>query len=172
MRSIRIALICLFICGSLVQGVAAAPPIRSFYGVVTKVSDGDTLHINADGTKLRVRLAYMDAPEIPHGNIPGQPFGEESGQALAAMCLGKKVRLDVVDIDRYRRMVGIVYLGDMNINLAMVRAGWAMVYREYLAPEWRSQFLTAEALARQKHSGIWCQGIPQKPSDYRRHYRN
>lgn len=172
MSSIRIALICLFICGSLVQGVAAAPPIRTLYGMVTKVSDGDTITINADGTKLRVRMAYIDAPEISHGNMPGQPFGEESGQALAAMCLGKKVRLDVVDIDQYRRLVGIVYMGSANINLNMVTEGWAWAYREYLTPEWSSQFLTAEALSRQRHLGIWSRANPQKPSDYRRHYRH
>jgi len=32
--------------------------------------------------------------------------------------------LDIIDIDKYRRMVGIVRLGDRNINLEMVREGY------------------------------------------------
>jgi len=34
--------------------------------------------------------------------------------------MGKQVKVDIFDIDRYRRMVGIIYLNDRNINLEMV----------------------------------------------------
>ena len=33
--------------------------------------------IAAEGNKFRIRLLGIDAPEIPHGKKPGQPFGEE-----------------------------------------------------------------------------------------------
>jgi len=64
--------------------------IRTVEGTITRVSDGDTVQvITAEGTKLRVRLYGCDAPETEKinrrtGQIskPGQPYGEESMQAL------------------------------------------------------------------------------------------
>jgi hypothetical protein len=35
--------------------------------------------------------------------------------------MGKQIRLDIIDIDQYRRMVGIIWIGNRNINLEMVR---------------------------------------------------
>lgn len=68
----------------------AREPIRTVTGTVTKVSDGDTIHVTTlEKTKLTVRLYGMDAPETPkinqrsgHINKPGQPYGDESWKAL------------------------------------------------------------------------------------------
>jgi len=101
--------------------------LRTITGTVTKVSDGDTIHVTTpEKTKLTVRLYGMDAPETPkinqgtgHINKPGQPFGDESWKALEAKIMGKPVRLDIIDIDRYKRMVGMIWIGNRNINLEM-----------------------------------------------------
>jgi len=106
--------------------------LRTVTGTVTKVSDGDTIHLTTpEQTKLKVRLYGIDAPETPkishqtgQINIPGQPYGEESMKALANKLMGKQVRLDILDIDKYRRMVCMIYLDDRNINLEMVREGY------------------------------------------------
>jgi micrococcal nuclease len=68
----------------------AREPIYAVTGTVTKVSDGDTLHVTTpEQTKLGVRLYGVDAPETPkpdqtsgHINKPGQPYGKESWKAL------------------------------------------------------------------------------------------
>jgi micrococcal nuclease len=52
---------------------------RSLVAQVDRVSDGDTVTaVSSEGTKLRIRLLGIDAPEIPHGPKPGQPYGEEA----------------------------------------------------------------------------------------------
>ena len=102
----------------------ARGPIRSVTGTVTKVSDGDTIQITTPAqTKLRVRLYGIDAPETPkisqrtgHINKPGQPYGKESWKALDGKIKGKQVRLDIIDIDQYKRMVGIVWIGNRNMH--------------------------------------------------------
>jgi hypothetical protein len=47
----------------------AREPIRTVNGTVTKVSDGDTIHVTTpEKTKLTVRLYGIDAPETPKIN--------------------------------------------------------------------------------------------------------
>jgi micrococcal nuclease len=154
----------------------AREPIRTVTGTVTKVSDGDTIHVTTpEKTKLRVRLYGIDAPETPkvnqrtgHINKPGQPYGEESWKALEAKIMGKQVRLDIIDIDRYKRMVGMIWLGNRNINLEMVNEGYAEAYVEYLKEPYRLQFITAEQEAKSVKRGIWSLPEYERPKDFRK----
>ena len=64
----------------------AKEPIRTEEGIVKKVADGDTVTVMTnEGTKLKVRLYGIDAPETEKMNHktgvvskPGQPYGEEA----------------------------------------------------------------------------------------------
>jgi endonuclease YncB( thermonuclease family) len=48
---------------------------REVYGVVERVTDGDTIVVITDnGTKLKIRFYGIDAPETSHGPKPGQPM--------------------------------------------------------------------------------------------------
>jgi endonuclease YncB( thermonuclease family) len=150
--------------------------IRTVTGTVTKVSDGDTIHVTTEEhTKLKVRLYGIDAPETPkinqrtgRINKPGQPYGEEAWKALEIKIMHKQVRLDILDIDKYRRMVGIIWLGDRNINLEMVNEGYAEAYIEYLKPPYRSEFLAAEREAKSAKKGIWSLPEYERPKDFRK----
>ena len=150
--------------------------IRTVTGTVTKVSDGDTIHVTTpERTKLKVRLYGLDAPETPkinqrtgRINKPGQPYGEESWKALEGKIMGKQVRLEILDIDRYKRMVGMIYLGDRNINLEMISEGYAEAYLEYLKPPYRSEFIEAEREARIAKKGIWALLEYERPKDFRK----
>jgi micrococcal nuclease len=150
--------------------------IRTVTGTVTKVSDGDTIHLTTpEQTKLRVRLYGIDAPETPkinqhtgHINKPGQPYGEESWKALKNKIMRKQVRLDIIDIDRYRRSVGIIWLDERNINLEMVSEGYAEAYVEYLKEPYRSKFIDAEQKARSVRKGIWARPEYERPKDFRK----
>jgi micrococcal nuclease len=146
--------------------------IRTVEGTVMRVSDGDSVIVEtAEETKLRTRLYGIDAPEIRYGKKVGQPFGEDAKQALSKMILGKKVRLEIIDIDRYRRMVGIVYLDGKNINEEMVRLGLAWAYRRYLDAPYASEFIGAEKEAREKGLGLWQEPNPMPPWEFRRRTR-
>jgi micrococcal nuclease len=150
--------------------------IRTVTGTVIKVSDGDTIHVKTpEQTKLKVRLYGVDAPETPkinqrtrRVNKPGQPYGEESWKALEAKIMGKQVRLEIIDIDRYKRMVGMIWIDDRNINLEMIREGYAEAYVEYLKEPYRSQFMRAEMEARSAKKGIWSLLDYERPKDFRK----
>lgn len=156
----------------LAQGSALAV-IRTVEGTVVKVADGDTVTVETDnGTKLRCRLAYIDAPEIQHGKKPGQPYGNEAKAALAAAVQGKRVTVEIKDIDRYRRMVAAIWLGRDNVNLFMIRHGYAEAYVEYMRdPVDRSQYLRAQSEAKAEKRGIWSLPQYERPSDFRKRVR-
>ena len=154
----------------------AKDPVRTFTGTVTKISDGDTIHITTpEQTKLKVRLYGIDAPETPkinrqngHVHQSGQPYGEEAQKALKDKIMGKQVKLEILDIDKYRRMVCMVWLDDRNINLEMVREGYAEAFIEYLKPPCRVEFMKAEQEARAGGKNIWSLPAHEQPREFRK----
>ena len=150
--------------------------IRTVTGTVTKVTDGDSIQVTtAEQTKLKVRLYGIDAPETPRINHrtgkvskPGQPHGEESWKALENKIMGKQVKMEILDIDKYKRMVGMIWLGDRNINLEIVREGFAEAFIEYLKPPYRTEFLDAEREAKSFRCGIWSLPDYERPRAFRK----
>jgi endonuclease YncB( thermonuclease family) len=129
-------------------------------GEVVKIADGDTLTI-LDGSKTqhKIRLAGIDAPE------KGQAFGTKSRENLAAKVFRRNVRVEVIDVDRYRREVGRIFLGDRFINMEMVRDGFAWRYLQY---DKLGEFTAAEADARRDGRGLWADPNPIPPWDWRK----
>ena len=73
-----------------------------------------------------IRLAAIDVPE------KGQPFGTKAREQLAGKVFGRSaVRVEVIDVDRYHREVGRIYLGERFINAELVREGFAWRYPQY-----------------------------------------
>ena len=124
--------------------------------------------VTRDDAKLRVRLYGIDAPEVRHDGTPGQPFGEEAKRALAAKVLRKDVTLTIQDRDQYKRVVGIIKIGNRNINEEMVHEGWAWAYREYLRGPYVSEFINAEREARGKKLVLGQRSNPQPPWEFRK----
>ena len=147
-----------------------AAPIRTVTATITKISDGDTVQaITPEGTKLKVRLYGIDAPETQKGNKPGEPFGNASKDYLASLISQRSVRVEIRDIDRYRRMVAILWLAERNVNQEMIAAGMAEAYVEYLKKPYRAPFIQAEQEAKAQGRGVWSQGNRyERPSQFRK----
>ncbi len=164
---------CLTSCANIPTSSSA---IRTVTGTVTKVSDGDTIHLTTpEQTKLRVRLYGIDAPETVKINNhtdeiskEGQPYGEESWRALESKIMGKQVKLDILDIDKYRRMVGMIWLDNRNINLEMIKEGYAEAFIEYLKEPYKTEFIKAESEANAARKGIWALPEYERPRDFRK----
>jgi endonuclease YncB( thermonuclease family) len=135
-------------------GSVNAPRDGYFYGRVTRVVDGDTLTMKtADGRALRIRLAEIDTPE------KGEPFSNRARGALNQMVRDRDIAVRLFDVDSYGRIVGRVYVGELDVNAALVEQGLAVVYRRW-AEDPRLYELEEEARAAKL--GVWSGGaIPR-----------
>jgi len=65
-------------------------------------------------------------------------------------------------------MVGLIWLDDRNINLEMVREGFAEAFVEYLKPPYRPQFLDVEQEAKSAGRGGWALPDYERPRAFRK----
>lgn len=177
----RITMVVLMFAAPLLLILLASPcmalePIRVIEGHVTKVVDGGTIHVrDLEGAIVKVRLYGIDAPETDKvsqktGRVsrPGQPYGTEAFHALQDKIDTKRVKLEVMAVDRYRQLVSMVWIGSQNVNADMVAEGWAWAYRRYLDTSYASAFINLEEKARREHKGLWQQRNPQPPGEFRK----
>lgn len=126
-----------------------------FTGNVVGVADGDTITVlDADKVQHKVRLAEIDAPE------KAQAFGNRSKQALSALVHDKAVLVVEQGKDRYKRTIGRVYQGDVDVSAEQVRQGMAWVYRKYSKDK---TLLPLEDEARAQRLGLWVDTNPVPP---------
>lgn len=119
---------------------------QTLRGKVVRVSDGDTVVLlDADNTQHKIRLNGIDAPEN------GQPYGDKSKEYLSNLIAGKEVTVEVKGTDQYKRILGVVYLGEVNINAEMVRAGYAWNYK-YSKDKY---YIKLQEKAKAEKKGLW-----------------
>jgi micrococcal nuclease len=155
---------------TLVVGCATAstraPPPAGAGGevLVTKVTDGDTIHVTYLSRDERVRLIGVDTPEVPWYGGKGECFGVEAGLFSRGRLAGRSVRLafDTDRRDRYGRLLAYVYVRSELFNLTLVSLGYARA--DPVAPDTRraAEFARAEAQARAAGRGLWA-ACPAEP---------
>lgn len=129
-------------------------------GKVVRVADGDTLTVlDETQTQHKVRLNKIDAPEKK------QAYGEASKKHLSQYVFGKDVKVEFEKRDRYGRILGIVYLGALDVNLQMVKDGYAWHYKFY---DKTTSYAEAEKEAREKKLGLWVDPNPVEPYQFRK----
>lgn len=144
--------------GDVLQGISQQAPQtiqpRPELATVTFVVDGDTVEIQ---TEERIRLIGIDSPER------GDPYYVEARNKLSELVLNKQVRMekDVSEKDRYGRLLRYLYVGNLFVNLEMVKQGYASAYTYPPDVKYSQQFLAAEQEARSKRVGLWILAQPQ-----------
>jgi micrococcal nuclease len=148
--------------------VAAAPTFAwtTVEATVVHVDDGDTIDVWIDGRRERVRYIGIDAPEIAHDGVGGERGGEAATRLNQALLRGRRVRLefDRERRDRYGRLLAYVWVGNVMINVELVRRGYARVLT--IPPNVRHErwFARAEAEAQAGHRGLWREGDLDDPA--------
>jgi len=136
---------------------------ETFAGVVTYVTDGDTLWVQPDagGAVKKLRIDGIDAPEIC------QAGGDASRDTLSRHALRQRVSVVVRRYDVYGRGLARIELQGRDLGGQMVRLGQAWSYR------WRRDagpYAVEEAAARQSRAGLFASGVPVRPRDFRKQH--
>jgi micrococcal nuclease len=148
----------------------SSPNTVGVYYKITKVTDGDTLHIEMDGKDEVVRLLGINTPETVDPRRAVECFGKEASIRMKEIVGGQIVRLEYDDSqslrDTYGRLLAYVYLEDgQMVNRKMVAEGYAYEYT-YMTPyRYQKEFRDAQRLAQSAGRGLWsestCNGSKQ-----------
>jgi micrococcal nuclease len=99
---------------------------------VTRVHDGETIRAEGYGIEIVVRLAGIEIPVAAQQNHP--PLALEAKSYLADMVLNKVIDIKGHGVDDMNRVLGVLMIQQVNVNLEMIKAGYAIVYRERSSP--------------------------------------
>ena len=133
---------------------------ETLIGRVFRVADGDIITVLDEAkTQHKIRLDKIDAPEKK------QAYGEVSKKYLSQLVFGKEVKVLWDKKDRYGRILGEVYCGSTNVNLQMVRCGYAWHYKHY---DNTPTYALAEEAASTKKLGLWQDPNPMPPYEFRK----
>jgi len=135
-----------------------------FYG------DGDTFNVLLGGEKETIRFNAVDCPESD------QPWGSEAASFVQEVTRGKSIKIESLKRGRYegafgkKRIIGVVYAGQSNINLELVKKGHCWVNTKYTSDP---EYLAAFQEAQNNLLGLWA--LPQSqripPWEWRRRFR-
>ncbi len=142
-----------------------ATPIRrgEFTGIVTRVTDGDTVWVAlpAGSQPVKVRLEGIDAPERC------QAWGAEATAALTQRLLNRAVTARLRSIDRYGRYIGKILDDTEDVGQRLVKDGhaWSIRYR------WdRGPYVAEERMAKALNRGLHANREAIEPRAFRQQH--
>lgn len=164
-RTLLIALVATPAATWLASNAQAAQVVL---GVVTRVSDGDTVWVRPDGASqrqgerkpIKVRLHGFDAPEIC------QAWGLQATEALRAKLLNQRIEMQTLARDDYHRSLAtmrVVSTGE-DVGEWMVSRGhaWSPSYKNRPGP-----YAAQEREARSRARGLFADSAAVTPRRFR-----
>lgn len=130
--------------------------------VIKNISDGDTINIEKDGLKFKIRLAEVDCPE------KDQPYGIEAREFVKKFLDGKEITITPLKTDRYGRTLAYIRAGNNDLGEALIKNGYAWVYRQYSKDKRLIEF---EDKAKKEKIGLWKDDNPIAPWLWRKKHK-
>ena len=150
-----------------------SPPLHAQQTtIVTRIVDGDTLKVFYLEGEESIRLIGIDTPES-RVNKKTKKDAKRSGQDIETIiAMGKRateyveslvkpgdivtIEFDVQERDRYKRLLGYVYLSNGNmLNEEIVKTGYASVMTIPPNVKYKDRFLKAYINAKERKVGLW-----------------
>lgn len=139
---------------------AGSKSLEQVSGQAIKVMDDYSFQLKDDrGQVFSFRLVGL-APLPPRGgaNKTALDVRQEMESSLRGLVLSNQIRVAVTFLNDRQTGLGIAYVGETNVNAAMVEAGLGKVKREFLNGLPRQEqfaLVRAESKAREKKAGLW-----------------
>ena len=133
--------------------------IKTFYNV-NRTIDGDTIEIQMNSGKEKVRLIGINTPETVDPRKKVECFGKEASSRMKELAEGNLVYLEYDDTqglrDKYNRLLAYVYLEDNQmINRKMIAEGYAHEYTYSTKYKYQNEFRELQNFARTQERGLW-----------------
>ncbi len=130
---------------------------------VIRVVDGDTILIDLNGERTKVRLSNVDTPESVAGEESGK---ENTPEGIVASDYTKKLLPDGSKVyleydnktkDKYDRVLAYVYLedGETMIQRLLLKDGMAKVFNDKQNKRYTDEFFKLQDEAKASKIGIW-----------------
>ncbi|KAL5174137.1 Ribonuclease TUDOR 1 [Glycine soja] len=138
-----------------------------YRGKVKAVPSGDCVVIMAMPTgkpgplpEKSITLSSLMAPRLARRGGVDEPFAWESREFLRKLCIGKEVAFRVdYTVPSINRDFGTVFIGDKNVAMLVVSAGWAKIREQGQqkgeASPYLAELLRLEEQAKQEGHGRW-----------------
>lgn len=159
----RCLLPCFLLLFISLYGIAIAG--QQISGKVVGVSDGDTITVLQNNRQFKIRLYGVDCPES------SQAFGRKAKEFTSSMVFGKHVQVTVLDVDRYKRNVGVVHVDGTTVNEALLKNGYAWLYTKYCDQSFCDRWEELEKQTSSKKVGLWADKTPMPPWEWRKNQR-
>ncbi len=117
---------------------------------VTRIVDGDTIHVDINGTDETIRLLGINTPE------KNKPYYQEAKGFLEKKIENRSIELlrDIEDKDRYDRKLRYVFYENKLINVEIVQEGFATTFMlDEL--KYKEKLRSAEKYAKNNWVGLW-----------------
>ena len=139
---------------------------------VISVLDGDTLKVMYGGRKQSIRLIGIDAPETRRNKKAYKDSSRSRRDVRTIVSQGRmakkyvksqvekgdvvRIDFDIEKRDRYRRLLGYVYLEDGRmLNDLIIRNGYASLLTIPPNVKYKRKFLRSYRYARRHRLGLW-----------------
>ncbi len=143
---------------SVLQAITASKNQKQIFKVL-KIYDGDTIQISGLDLIFKVRMVGIDSPEIGYKGQQSQPYSQKSKKYLSMLLQKKKITLKSYGLGGYGRQLAEIFVDGKNINIEMIKAGLAEVYKGKPSKMLDTQrYLKEEKKAKSSNLGMWVQG--------------
>ena len=149
---------------------------KMFSGIFSRVTDSESVWIRIDNRskyrkwtfklskknlnlqrqEVRVWLKYVSPKlSVSHGKEYNEWFLKKSAYELQKIFYNRQVRVVYDYSEKLYRLDGILWSGDTNINVWLIRNGWSFYLLGEEPPPEHEEFFAAENEAREKQVGLW-----------------
>ncbi|WP_161515316.1 thermonuclease family protein [Priestia megaterium] len=124
---------------------------------VTRVVDGDTIHVSLKGKDETIRMLLLDTPETVDPNKPVEPFGKDASNFAKQTLSGKIVGIQVGSEprDKYGRLLAYVWVGNKTYQEMVLEKGLGRTAYLYNDTSMLNQFHKAQDVAKNQGIGVW-----------------
>ncbi len=132
-------------------------PVSNTYKV-TQIFDGDTIEVNMNGRKEKIRMIGVDTPETHDPRKAVQCYGQAASNFTDSLVRNQSVRLEADSLstnrDRYDRLLRYVYIDSTLVNSELIKQGYGFAYVGF--PFTKSEeFKSLQTDAEQNKAGLW-----------------